>query len=158
MSMAGLSSPLFQLRELALTPNPSMVWKTCAPSIVSDLPVALETVTITAVDVAALPAASRARAVSVCAPFGDEVVFHMIEYGAVEASAPIGASSTRSVTPATATLSEASTIAVSEPPTTAPFDGLTMDTAGGMTSGAGVENVKSPDRARLPAASLETTR
>src|SRR2546422_53411 len=145
MSMAGLSSPLFQLSELALTPNPSMVWKTCAPSIVSDLPLALETVTVTVVDVAVLPEPSLAVAVSGGVPFADEAVFHMIEYGEVEASAPVGTSSTKSVTPATATLSEALTMTVNEPPTTAPFDGSTMDTAGGTTSGIGVENVKSPD-------------
>ena len=68
---------------------------------------ALLTVTLTAAEVAVLPAASRATAVSVCAPLVAVVLFQVIEYGAVVTSAPRLAPSSLNCTPATPTLSAA---------------------------------------------------
>ena len=50
---------------------------------------ALETVTVTGEEVAVLAAASRATAVSVCAPSASVVVSQATEYGDVVSSAPI---------------------------------------------------------------------
>jgi hypothetical protein len=49
---------------------------------------ALETVTVTVADVAVLPAASHAWAVSVCVPFATVVLFQEAVYGAEVSAAP----------------------------------------------------------------------
>ena len=63
--------------------------------------------TLTPVEVAWLPAASRARAVSVCAPFVAPVVFHEMEYGDVVSSTPRATPSSKNCTPTTPTASVA---------------------------------------------------
>ena len=80
-----------------------------------------------------LPAASRARACSVCTPFDAEVVSHVIEYGAVVSSAPRLAPSSRNWTPATPTLSVALAETVTFPETTDPAAGRSR-----LRSGRGV--------------------
>src|SRR2546428_3631916 len=68
---------------------------------------ALSTGTATAVEVAVLPAASRATAVRLWEPLATRVVFHKREYGAAVTSAPRFAPSTLNCTPTTPTLSVA---------------------------------------------------
>src|SRR6266516_110387 len=97
----------------------------------------LETVTVTALEVVAFPAASRARAVSVWEPLLAVVVFQETEYGAVVSSAPKLAPSSRNWTPATPTLSEALAFTVIVPATVAPDKGDVMLTVGGVVSGGG---------------------
>src|SRR5207245_9850135 len=78
-----------------------------------------ETVTVTAAEVVWLPAASRARAASVCEPFDAAVEFQAaIVYGALVTSVPSAAPSSRNCTPTTATLSEAVADAVTAVPLT----------------------------------------
>ena len=69
--------------------------------------VSLETVTVTAVEVVVLPAASRATAVSVCDALVAFLVSHASAYGALVPSAPTFAPSTLNCTPTTLTLSVA---------------------------------------------------
>ena len=97
----------------------------------------LDTVTVTELlEVAELPAASRARACSVCTPFDADVVSHVIEYGAVVSSAPRLAPSSRNWTPATPTLSVAVAETVTFPETTEPAAGAVTAALGGVVSGA----------------------
>src|SRR6266850_7129515 len=94
-----------------------------------------ETVTATVPDVVVLPAASRARADSVCAPFATVTVFQLSEYGAVVTSAPSAAPSSRNCTPATATLSDAVADTVTAAPeTVAPAAGAVIATDGAVRS------------------------
>src|SRR5207237_7141356 len=94
-----------------------------------------ETVTAAEEDVVWLPAASRARAESVCAPFATLVEFHAIVYGAIVTSAPTAAPSSRNCTPATATLSLALADTVTaDPLTVAPSAGAVIDTVGAVRS------------------------
>ena len=65
-----------------------------------------ETVTLTGAEVVVFGAASRARAVSVWAPFAVAVVSHETEYGDVVSSAPRLFPSSRNCTPTTPTLSD----------------------------------------------------
>src|SRR6266571_327993 len=101
---------------------------------VSSKRTALDTVTVTAKEVAWLPAASRAVAASVCEPFAILVVSRATEYGAAVSSAPSTAPSNRNCTPATPTLSEASALTLIVPDTVAPFAGAVIDTVGGVVS------------------------
>src|SRR6266702_1817258 len=101
---------------------------------VSSKRAALDTVTVTAKEVARLPAASRAVAASVCEPFATLVVSRATEYGAAVSSAPSAAPSSRNCTPATPTLSEASALTLIVPDTVAPFAGAVIDTVGGVLS------------------------
>ena len=66
---------------------------------------AFDTVTVIPAEVVWLPAASRARTLSVCAPLAVEAVFQFNAYGALVSSAPNGAPSSRNCTAATPTLS-----------------------------------------------------
>ena len=106
-----------------------------------------------------LPAASRARACSVCTPFDADVVSHVMEYGAVVSSAPRLAPSSRNWTPATPTLSVAVAETVTFPETTVPAAGAVTAAPGGVVSGAaGVVAVAIVENAlRLPAASTART-
>src|SRR5439155_13299155 len=133
-SRAGRSSPPFQLWALMFTPNPSMVWNFCAPLTVRATPPAFETVTVTAADVVVLPAASRARAVSVWLPLLAVVVFHETEYGAAVSSAPRLLPSNRNWTPATPTLSLALADTATVPATATLLLGLVRETVGGVVS------------------------
>ena len=97
----------------------------------------LDTVTVTELlEVPVLPAASRARACSVCKPFDTDVVSHVMEYGAVVSSAPRLAPSRRNWTPATPTLSVAVAETVTFPETTDPAAGAVTVAPGGVVSGA----------------------
>src|SRR5438552_2324842 len=92
------------------------------------------TVTLTAAEVAVLPAASRATAVTLWLPFALKVVFQEIEYGAVVTSAPRFTPSSLNCTPTTPTLSVASADTVTVPTTEAPGVGEEMETVGGLLS------------------------
>src|SRR2546428_13124941 len=94
----------------------------------------LTTVTLTAVDVAVLPAASRATAVTVWDPLATRVVFQEMAYGAAVTSAPTFAPSSLNCTPTTPTLSEALAETVTVPVTVAPAAGAGIDTVGGGVS------------------------
>src|SRR6202035_2667952 len=96
--------------------------------------VSFETVTVTAVAVAVLPAASRATAVNVCEPLLTVVVFHETEYGAVVCSTPKVAPSRRNCTPTTPTLSEALAVTAIVPLAVAPLAGAVTLTVGGVVS------------------------
>jgi hypothetical protein len=125
----------------AVVPVPSL--KPYAATGPVDAPWLL-TVTVTAVEVVRLPAASRARAVSVWAPLAAVVVFQDTLYGAVVSSVPKGAPSSRNCTPATPTLSEASAVTATVPATVAPPAGLVTLTAGGVASGVNVKRIALP--------------
>jgi hypothetical protein len=90
---------------------------------------------MTPADVAVLPAASRATAVSVWAPAATVTVFQITEYGLSVTSAPILVPSTLNCTPATATLSAAQPDTTTEPETVAPAAGDLKKTIGGVVSG-----------------------
>src|SRR5216117_2877129 len=83
-----------------------------------------------------LPAASRARAASVCEPLALEVLFQEAEYGDVVSSAPRLAPSSRNCTPATPTLSDALAVTATVPDTVAPEAGAVRVTLGGVVSAA----------------------
>src|SRR5438876_4633650 len=99
------------------------------------------TVTLTAAEVAVLPAASRATAVKLWLPFALKVVFQETEYGAVVTSTPRFAPSSLNCTPTTPTLSVAFAETVTAPDTVAPVAGAVIDTAGGVVSGTGLFTV-----------------
>src|SRR2546422_662263 len=120
---------------------------------------ALSTVTVTAVEGAVLPAASRATAVRLCVPLLAAVVAHEMAYGAVVSSAPRFAPSSLNCTPTTPTLSVALAETVTVLATVAPAVGAVIATVGGVVSGgARVVKVPSPETARLPTASRDFTR
>src|SRR5438132_256924 len=120
---------------------------------------ALSTVTLTAAEVAVLPAASRATAVTLCAPLLVVVVFQEIEYGATVSSTPRSAPSSLNCTPTTPTLSVAFAETVIVLATVIPAVGAVIETAGDVVSaGVAVVKVKSADVARLPTASRDFTR
>src|SRR6266850_600592 len=89
--------------------------------------------TVTPADVVALPAASLATAVKVCAPGGAAAAFQLIENGAVRSSAPSGAPSSLNCTADTPTLSEAAALTAIVPDTT-PAGGAVIATVGAVVS------------------------
>ena len=91
-------------------------------------------VTVTGDEVVALPAASRATARNVCAPFAADVVVHATWKGAAVASVPIDDPSKVNQTPATPTLSEADADIVTVPDSTEPDDGDETETVGAFVS------------------------
>ncbi len=93
------------------------------------------TLTVTGADVVRLPAASRARAVSVCAPFETVRVSQASPYGASKSSAPLATPSTKNCTPTTPTLSLASAMTLTMSPTWALRAGDVIETDGGVGSG-----------------------
>jgi hypothetical protein len=93
----------------------------------------LRTVTVTGADVAVLPAASRATALSACAPSVTSDVCQAAWNGALTTSA-ICAPPSKKVTPTTPTLSPARALTVTVPETTAPLSGAAMLTVGATTS------------------------
>src|SRR3990167_7381122 len=101
------------------------------------------TVTFTPAEVAIFPAASRARAVRVCAPAEAPVVFHIIEYGEVE-SVPMTEEPSRNSTEATPTLSDAVAVSVTLAPAVieAPELGEVRETLGGDMSVVGTTVVE----------------
>jgi hypothetical protein len=96
--------------------------------------VLLLTVTVTAVLVVPLPAASLAIARNVCEPLLDVVVFQETEYGEAVSRAPRLAPSNWNCTLATPTLSLAFAVTEIVPLTVAPFAGALIDTVGGVVS------------------------
>src|SRR5437762_248908 len=122
----------------------------------------LETVTVTALEVVAFPAASRARAVRVWEPLLAVVVFHETAYGALVSSAPRLAPSRMNWTPATPTLSAASAVTEMVPETVEPDAGAVSVTVGGVVSDGllntvtvtGSEVHRRPSRSRPTAVSV----
>ncbi len=97
--------------------------------------VSLLTVTVTPALVVVRLEVSRATAVSVWEPLVAPVVFQVSEYGDVPVtSAPRFAPSSLNCTPATATLSAAVAVTVTEPLTVAPAAGAVRLTVGGVVS------------------------
>src|SRR5207253_1861605 len=94
----------------------------------------LNTVTVIAVAVVVLPAASRATAVNVCDALLAAVVSQASAYGAVVSSTPTFAPSRRNWTPTTPTLSDALALIVVVPETVAPPAGAVRLTVGGVVS------------------------
>src|SRR5439155_909059 len=92
------------------------------------------TITVTAAENDVLPAASRARAVSVCESPVEVVVSHRTAYGGARSSLPSATPSRKNCTPATPTLSEASAATVTVPLAVAPEAGDVMLTSGGVVS------------------------
>ena len=92
-----------------------------------------DTVTVRC-ELAVLPAASRANAVMLCAPFGTLPDGQLAEYGAVVSSALRLPPSILNCTPTTPTLSEAFAARVTEPDTVAPAAGLVSPTVGAVVS------------------------
>src|SRR5439155_24292340 len=113
----------------------------------------LSTVTLTAVEVAVLPAASRATAVKVCAPLVAVVVIHERVYGAEVSSTPRFTPSRLNWTPTMPTLSAALAVIVIVPATEAPEVGEEMETVGGVLSTVTVTAV---EVVVVPAASRAT--
>src|SRR5262245_26184287 len=96
----------------------------------------LLTVTPTGAEAAGFPAASKARAVKLCAPVAAEDVFRDAVSGdavSVDRTTP----STRNSTRVTPTLSEALAVSVTVPLTVVPAEGAVKDTAGGVASAGG---------------------
>ena len=99
--------------------------------------VALFTVIETPAEVATLPAASLATAVSTWVPLDAVVVFHDVEYGLLDSALPSGLPSSWSCTLVTPTLSEALADTVSCPLTVLPATGDVIETVGGVESPVG---------------------
>src|SRR5262245_35022138 len=116
----------------------------------SDTGAPLLTVTLTPAEVAWFPAASKARADSVCAPLAADVVFQEAEYGDV-VSVASRAPSTRNSTRVTPTASEAVADTVTVPLTVAPAVGAVRETVGGVVSvGGGALLTVTPTPGALP--------
>ena len=116
------------------------------------LGVELMTFTVTGADVVALPAASRATAVSVWLPAALCVVSHWTWYGALVSSAPRSAPSTRKRTPATPR-SSAAVAATVTVPLTVPGAGAVSWTVGGEVSQGAAVTVRVAWAERFVAAS-----
>ena len=124
--------PVFPRPDASTTAEPAPSSK---PYAATSPPAAtFATVAATAADVVWLPAASRARAVSVCEPLAVAVVFQLTEYGAVVSSAPSATPSSRNCTPATPTLSDAVAETVTVPDTVLPAAGAVTDAVGAVVS------------------------
>src|SRR3989442_1912921 len=96
------------------------------------------TVTETGALVVELLLTSRAMAVRVWGPCDDTVVSQTTEYGADVTSAPTGWPSTKNLTPAMPTLSDAVAATVTRLNTVEPAAGALMATLGGVGSSGGV--------------------
>ena len=104
-------------------------------------------------EVVALPAASRARAVTEWAPSATARESQMNENGASVSSAPTAAPSTRNCTPETPTLSDASADSVTIAQTVAPLAGAVTVTDGGAVSALLTMTLIEVETPRLPASS-----
>lgn len=120
----------------------------------------LRTVTVRAVDVRVLPAASRATARSTCVPLAAVRVFQLIAYGGDVSGAPRFTPLSVNWTDVTPTLSEALADTVTVPLTVAPLAGAVRLTVGAVVSAVLLLTVMvtGADVAVLPAASLATAR
>src|SRR5688500_11368172 len=94
----------------------------------------LATVTLTGAAVPVRPAASRATAPIVCAPFGAPAVFQVAVNGAATSSAPSGTPSRKNWTPTTRTSSDALAVRVTLPARPAFAAGLVTETVGSTAS------------------------
>src|SRR5439155_389764 len=103
-------------------------------TLTSSVGAPLPMVTVTFGDVATLPAASRATAVSVWLPLPIVVEFQLIVYGAAVSSAPRLAPSSLNCTPTTLTLSAAVAETATVPFTVTPPAGAVIETVGGVVS------------------------
>ena len=95
---------------------------------------AFATFTGTGAESVELPAASRARAVNVCAPFETVRVSHANAYGGAASSTPALTPSTRNCTPATPMLSLAFAVTLTMSDTCALLAGEVIATVGGVGS------------------------
>src|SRR5206468_2991759 len=95
--------------------------------------VSLATTTVT-LAVRWLPAASRAVAVSTCAPFRTVLVFQVVSYGSAATSEPRLTPSIANCTPATPTASEATAPNAIVPVTAGSVEGVVSDMSGGVVS------------------------
>src|SRR5262249_34027484 len=94
-----------------------------------------EAVTVTPVDVVWRPAASRARAASVCAPLASIVESQRIAYGAAVTSAPSAEPSSRNWPPAPPMSSDAvAATTPAAPETGSPLAGAIIETVGAAWS------------------------
>src|SRR6266545_4752739 len=147
--LAVTSAPRFAPSSLNWTPTTPALSEALALTVVVPLTVApllgvviatvgaaLSTVTVTALLVVVLPAASRATAVSVWEPLAAPVVSQETLYGLAVSSAPKFAPSSLNCTPATPTLSDALALTGIVPLTAAPLAGVRIDTVGGVVSAA----------------------
>ena len=100
-----------------------------------------------------LPAASRATAVRLCAPFETLPDGQLTEYGAVVSSAPRLPPSTLNCTPTTPTLSEEFAAKLTEPETVAPAAGLVRATVGAVVGRGGGGGRSCSTRSRCAASS-----
>ena len=115
-------------------------------------------VTVTVcVCVVVLPAASLARAVSVCTPLVTVVVFQTQLYGEVVSSEQRFTPSSLNWTPATATLSEAFAETVTVPVVVALFAGAVIETVGAVVSAVTVAEASFEAGPTLPAPSSAVT-
>src|SRR5437899_7493795 len=114
---------------------------------------ALSTVTLTALEGAVFPAASRATAIRLWEPPATSVVFHEREYGTVVSSAPRLAPSSLNCTPTTPTLSVALAETVIVPATFVPATGAVSEAVGGALS---TVTLTAAEVAVFPAASRAT--
>ena len=105
-------------------------------------------VTVTAEELAVLPVASRATAVSACEPLTTDSVLKVTLYGALVSSGPRFAPSSLNCTPDTPTLSAALADTVNEPDTVAPLAGAVRETVGAVVSGV-VESLSAMVRVAL---------
>src|SRR5262249_29245750 len=146
-----VSVPLLELPEISavVVPLPSL-----RPSAITR-PEATPPVTVTETGalVVWLPAASRARAESVCEPLVAAEASHEMEYGAVVSSVPSAFPSSRNCTPATPMLSLASADTVTVPVTDAPPAGAGMENTAAGVSGGTLVPFTTALVARFPAAS-----
>src|SRR5207247_782938 len=94
----------------------------------------LSTVTLLGAEVAVFPAASRATAVRVWAPFAARAESQELEKGAEVTSAPRLTPSSLNCTPARPTLSDAAAEMVTVWDTVVPPSGAVIETVGGVRS------------------------
>ena len=91
-------------------------------------------------EVAELPDVSWATASSRCGPSAIAVQSHVVVYGDAVIGDPITTPSTKNRTFATATLSEAAAVRVTEPETVESLEGVTKATDGEITSRVAVDS------------------
>src|SRR5664279_2789798 len=128
------------------------------PGLKLTAPEELVTVTVTGTEVRALPAASRAIALSVCPLLAAVVVSHCTPKGALVSAAAMLAPSTWNWTLTTPTLSPALAETVMVLLTVVPLAGAVRAMDGAVVSGAAVVKLASTEVATLAAASADRTR
>ena len=152
-----LSDALAETVTVPLTVAPAVGAERLTVGAVVSL-VWLLTVTVRAVDVVTLPAASRATARRVWLPFAAPVVLQLIAYGDVVSGEPRFAPFSVNCTDVTPTLSEALAETDTVPLTVAPAAGAVRLTDGAVVSAAvlTIETVRGDEVVVLPALSRAT--